>query len=31
MDRVIADDGVFEAENCLVSQLTTLNNIAWVY
>jgi hypothetical protein len=28
MDRVIADDGVFEAENCLVSQLTTLNNIA---
>jgi hypothetical protein len=28
MDRVIADDGVFEAENCLVSQLTTLNSIA---
>jgi hypothetical protein len=28
MDRVIADDGVFEAENCLVAQLTFLNNIA---
>jgi len=29
--RVIADGGVFEAKSCLVAQLTTLNNIEWVY
>jgi len=29
--RVIADGGVFEAKACLVDQLKTLNNIAWVY
>lgn len=28
IDRVILDGGTFEAETCLVSQLTTLNNIA---
>jgi hypothetical protein len=30
MDRVIADDGVFEAENCLVNQLNFLNNINYL-
>ena len=29
--RVIADGGVFEAKACLVTQLTTLSNIEWVY
>ena len=29
--RVVADSGVFEAKSCLVDQLKTLNNIAWVY
>jgi len=29
--RVIADGGVFEAKACLEAQLTTLNNIEWVY
>ena len=29
--RVIADGGVFEANACLVAQLTILSNIEWVY
>ena len=29
--RVIADSGNFESKACLVSQLTILSNIKWVY
>ena len=29
--RVIANGGVFEANACLVAQLTILSNIEWVY